>query len=124
MNARTLRICDSLTRETGMAATNKLSGTEGPKPGEGPSKEERESGSCDILFVALAGDGKQLRTAVIGDSEPGYASTAKMIAECAVCLLRDAPDAAAGIWTPGAAMQHKLIKRLVDHAGLNFKVER
>ena len=28
-----------------MAATNKLSGTEGPKPGEGPSKEERESGS-------------------------------------------------------------------------------
>lgn len=107
-----------------MAATNKLNGTEGPKPGAGPSKEEQERGSYDILFIALAADGRQLRTAVIGDCEPGYASTAKMIAECAVCLLRDTPDAAAGIWTPGAAMQHKLINRLVDHAGLNFKVER
>lgn len=106
-----------------MAATNKLSGTEGPKPGEGPSKEERESGSYDILFVALAPDGRQLRTAVIGDCEPGYASTAKMITECAICLLRDAPDTAAGIWTPGAAMQHRLINRLVDHAGLRFNVE-
>jgi short subunit dehydrogenase-like uncharacterized protein len=107
-----------------MAATNKLSGSDAPKPGEGPSKEERESGSYDILFVALASDGRQLHTAVIGDCEPGYASTAKMITECAICLLRDAPDTAAGIWTPGAAMQQRLIKRLVEHAGLNFKIER
>jgi short subunit dehydrogenase-like uncharacterized protein len=30
----------------------------------------------------------------------------------------------AGFWTPGAAMQHSLIKRLVDHAGLTFEVEK
>ncbi|KRR17786.1 hypothetical protein CQ13_35665 [Bradyrhizobium retamae] len=94
------------------------------EPGEGPSKEERESGSYDILFVALAPDGRQLHTAVTGDCEPGYASTEKMISECAIGLLRDAPDTAAGIWTPGAAMQQRLINRLVEHAGLNFKVER
>jgi short subunit dehydrogenase-like uncharacterized protein len=47
-----------------------------------------------------------------------------MISECAICLLRDAPDVPAGIWTPGAAMKDKLIKRLVDHAGLTFAVEK
>src|SRR5262249_32575338 len=37
-----------------MAATNKLSAAEGPKPGEGPSKEQRESGSYDRPFWPLA----------------------------------------------------------------------
>lgn len=106
-----------------MAATNKMTGGEGPKPGEGPSKEERDNGSYDILFLGLGANGKQVRVAVGSDCEPGYASTAKMIAECAICLLRDAPDVPAGIWTPGAAMQHRLIKRLVDHAGITFAVE-
>jgi short subunit dehydrogenase-like uncharacterized protein len=106
-----------------MAATNKMSGAEGPKPGEGPSKEERVNGSYDILFVGLVADGKQVRIAIGGDCEPGYASTAKMISECAVCLLRDTPDVPAGFWTPGAAMQGKLIKRLVDNAGLTFQIE-
>ncbi len=94
-----------------------------PKPGEGPSKEERENGMYDLLFVAIAPDGKQIRAAVKGDRDPGYGSTSKMIAECAICLLRDAPEVPAGIWTPGAAMGDKLIKRLVDHAGLTFAVE-
>jgi short subunit dehydrogenase-like uncharacterized protein len=98
-------------------------GSGGPKPGEGPSKEERESGLYDLLFVGLAADGRQVRVAVRGDRDPGYGSTSKMIAECAMCLLRDTPDLPAGIWTPGAAMRDKLIKRLVDHAGLRFEVE-
>jgi short subunit dehydrogenase-like uncharacterized protein len=106
-----------------MAANNKLSGNDVPKPGEGPSKEEREAGHYDLLFVAIAPDGRQARAVVKGDRDPGYGSTSKMIAECAICLLRDTPDVPAGFWTPGAAMQHKLIKRLVDHAGLTFQVE-
>jgi len=107
-----------------MAANNKLSGADVPKPGEGPSKEERENGSYDLLFVAITPDGKQARAVVRGDRDPGYGSTSKMISECAICLLRDTPDVPAGIWTPGAAMGHKLIKRLVDHAGLTFAVEK
>ncbi len=106
-----------------MAANNKLSGTEVPKPGEGPSKEQRESGSYDLLFMALAPDGRQARVAVKGDRDPGYGSTSKMISECAICLLRDASDVPGGIWTPGAAMQHKLIRRLEANAGLTFRVE-
>ena len=106
-----------------MAANTEKTGPNAPKPGEGPSKEERENGRYDLLYVATAPDGQQVRASVKGDRDPGYGSTSKMISECAICLLRDAPDVPAGIWTPGAAMQHKLIKRLVDHAGLTFQVE-
>jgi short subunit dehydrogenase-like uncharacterized protein len=107
-----------------MAANNEKTGPNAPKPGEGPSKEERENGHYDLLYVAIAPDGRQVRAAVKGDRDPGYGSTSKMISECAICLLRDTPDVPAGIWTPGAAMQHKLINRLVDHAGLTFAVEK
>jgi short subunit dehydrogenase-like uncharacterized protein len=109
-----------------VAAVNaeRMGAAGGLKPGEGPSKEEQENGLYDLLFVAIAPDGRQIRVAVRGDRDPGYGSTSKMISECAICLLRDAPEVPAGIWTPGAAMGHKLIKRLVDHAGLTFEVEK
>jgi short subunit dehydrogenase-like uncharacterized protein len=105
------------------AASVQRAGVDVPKPGEGPSKEERENGLYDILFVGIDGNGRQVRVAVRGDRDPGYGSTSKMIAECAICLLRDTPDVPSGIWTPGAAMGHRLIKRLVDHAGITFEVE-
>jgi short subunit dehydrogenase-like uncharacterized protein len=109
-----------------VAAVNaeRMGAVNGPKPGEGPSKEERENGMYDLLFVAIGPDGKQVRAAVKGDRDPGYGSTSKMISECAICLLRDTPEVPAGIWTPGAAMGDKLIKRLVDHAGLTFGIEK
>jgi short subunit dehydrogenase-like uncharacterized protein len=106
-----------------VAASNRMASSAVPKPGEGPSKHERDTGLYDLLFVALGEGGRQVRAAVKGDRDPGYGSTSKMIAECAVCLLRDAPEVAGGIWTPGAAMGNRLIKRLVDHAGLLFQVE-
>jgi short subunit dehydrogenase-like uncharacterized protein len=106
-----------------MAGNNKLGASGGPKPGEGPSKEERETGYYDLLFVGIAPDGRQVRVSVRGDRDPGYGSTSKMISECALCLLRDTPELPGGIWTPGAAMGEHLIKRLAEHAGLTFTVE-
>jgi len=107
-----------------VAAVNaaRLGASGGPKPGEGPSKEERENGHYDLLYIAIAPDGRQVRASVKGDCDP-YGSTGKMIAECAICLLRDKPDVPAGIWTPGAALGDKLIKRLEDNAGITFRVE-
>src|SRR6201988_2512515 len=107
-----------------MAANTEKTGPNAPKPGEGPSKEERENGLYDLLYVAIAPDGQQVRAGVKGDRDPGYGSTSKMISECAFCLLRDTPDVAAGFWTPGAAMQGKLIKRMEDHAGITFRAEK
>jgi short subunit dehydrogenase-like uncharacterized protein len=115
---------ETARRVTAAINAEKMGPSSGPKPGEGPSKQERENGTYDLLFVAIAPDGKQARAAVKGDRDPGYGSTCKMISECAICLLRDTPDVAAGIWTPGAAMGHKLIKRLEDNAGLTFSVEK
>jgi short subunit dehydrogenase-like uncharacterized protein len=105
-----------------MAANNEKTGPNARKPGEGPSKEERESGLYDLLYVAIAPDGRQVRASIKGDRDP-YGSTARMIVECAICLLRDAPEVAPGFWTPGAGMGDRLIKRLVDRAGLLFQVE-
>jgi len=115
---------EALARRIATANTAEKLNSGGPKPGEGPSKEERENGLYDLLFVAIAPDSRQVRAAVRGDRDPGYGSTSKMISECAICLLRDTPDVPAGIWTPGAAMGHKLIDRLVKNAGITFEVEK
>ena len=46
-----------------------------------------------------------------------------MIAESAVCLVKNPNLASGGIWTPAPAMGEKLIERLEAHAGLTFAVE-
>jgi len=106
-----------------VASVNPLAGEDGPKPGEGPSKEERENGFFDILFVGLTPDGQRIDVGVTGDRDPGYGSTSKMLSESAICLIQDCADTAGGIYTTAPAMGHKLIKRLVDNAGLTFTVE-
>ena len=93
-----------------------------PKPGEGPSKEERETGFYDAVFIGIAADGRKVRVAVKGDKDPGYGSTSKMIAETAICLV-NAPDVPGGVWVPGAALGDRLIERLQQNAGLSFEVE-
>ena len=98
-------------------------GPNAPKPGEGPSKAEREAGFYDIVFVALADDGRKVKVSVKGDMDPGYGSTSKMLAEAAICLVRENKDAPGGVWTPGALMGASLVDRLQANAGLTFQVE-
>ena len=93
------------------------------KPGEGPSKEERESGMYDVLFIGSNDKGDLIKVGVTGDRDPGYGSTSKMIAESAVCLLKNPELAGGGVWTPAAAMGAEIIDRLQQNAGLTFKVE-
>ena len=92
-----------------------------PKPGEGPSAEEREAGFYDILFIGEYPDGKSIRASVKGDRDPGYGSTSKMIAESALTLLE--VDTPGGVVTPGALMDKPLIARLTANAGLEFALE-
>ncbi|MBB1648504.1 trans-acting enoyl reductase family protein [Delftia sp. UME58] len=106
-----------------VAADKSLGADDGPKPGEGPSREERESGFYDVLFIGADAAGNSLRVGVKGDRDPGYGSTSKMITEAAVCLLQDAPDTPGGIWTTAPAMGNALIARLKANAGLSFTVE-
>ncbi len=106
-----------------VASTNPLAGDDVPQPGEGPSKESREAGSYDVLFIGSNENNDQIRAAVKGDLDPGYGSTSKMIAESALCLVKDCSDLAGGIYTPAPAMGDKLIERLVRKAGISFDVE-
>jgi short subunit dehydrogenase-like uncharacterized protein len=106
-----------------VAADKSLGAEGGPKPGEGPSRAEREAGHYDVLFLGDDAAGHQVRVGVTGDRDPGYGSTSKMITEAAVCLLQDRTDTPGGIWTPASALGTALVERLQAHAGLRFTVE-
>lgn len=106
-----------------VAGADMFAGGDVPKPGEGPSKESREAGFYDNLFIGITADGQRIEAASGGDMDPGYGSTSKMLAESAMCLLHDCDDVGGGVYTPAPAMGAKLIKRLCDNAGLYFRLE-
>ena len=55
--------------------------------------------------------------------DPGYGSTSKMLAECAVCLAKDNLDELGGVLTPSVAMGDFLLERLQNFAGITFKLK-
>lgn len=93
-----------------------------PKPGEGPSKEERENGFYNLLLLGKLADNTTLTAKVKGDRDPGYGSTSKMLGESAVCLAKDSLSDVSGILTPSTAMGDALLKRLEGNAGLSFEI--
>ncbi len=94
------------------------------QPGDGPTEEERESGNYDVIFAGMSRDGELMISSVQGDRDPGYGSTSKMLAEAAMCLLKNPELASGGLWTPAAALGEALLERLEAHAGLTFQIER
>ena len=104
-----------------VASANMLE--DAPAPGEGPTKDERENGHYDAMFVGYAADGGKVIVSVKGDKDPGYGSTSKMIAESALCIANDCPETAGGVYTPAPAMGKTLRARLEANAGLTFAVE-
>lgn len=93
-----------------------------PAPGEGPDRKARESGFYEIDFLAETGASPRLVATVAASLDPGYASTARMIAECALCLAQDDVSTAGGSWTPASCMAEPLLARLLSRAGLRFSV--
>lgn len=95
-----------------------------PKPGEGPSEKAQLAGEFDLLFMGETDSGKRMQARVTGDRDPGYGSTAKMLAQAAACLAHDIPETVpGGFWTPATLMGDLLITRLRAHAGLTFEME-
>ncbi len=93
-----------------------------PAPGEGPSPAAQASGFFDFRFVGRTVDGRELRTKVAGDRDPGYGSTGKMLGEAAACLAQDVSktEVPGGFWTPSTTFGERLLKRLEAHAGVKF----
>ena len=95
-----------------------------PKPGEGPDEKARNAGFFEVqLHGRRAADPSQrLTVQVTGDRDPGYGSTAKMIAEAAVCLAKDPLPEGGGILTPSVSLGDAYVDRLTQKAGLTFTV--
>ena len=93
-----------------------------PGPGEGPSAQAQENGFYDIRFFGETEAGEKLAIKVVGDRDPGYGSTSRMLGEAAVCLARDIDTATAGgFWTPATIFGDTLVERLENDAGLHFE---
>jgi short subunit dehydrogenase-like uncharacterized protein len=114
--------------EAGKAAAEAITGliknpfgAKPPKPGEGPSAEERENGYYDLVFRGEWPDGRALSYGVKGRYDPGYGSTSRMLAETGIALL--ACQAPGGIGTPGALLGEALVARLREHAEIAFAPE-
>jgi short subunit dehydrogenase-like uncharacterized protein len=93
-----------------------------PAPGEGPTAQQREAGSFEMVFIGKGPEGHDVRVTVSGGKDPGYGCTSQMIAETALCLLRS-PDVPGGLWTPAAALQARLRDQLLEHTNLALAVE-
>ena len=91
-----------------------------PAPGQGPSRQQRESGFFDLRLFGKTMNGEMLRARVVGDRDPGYGSTSKMLSESALCLAVDGLEMRGGFWTPATAMGQALMDRLTANAGLTI----
>nr|AYM53421.1 saccharopine dehydrogenase [Melittangium lichenicola] len=97
-----------------------------PAPGTGPSEEQRENGSFAMKFFSeglapQSGRRVKLEGKVAAKGDPGYAATARMLAESALCLAFDDVPSAGGVLTPASGMGTRLIERL-RKAGMTFEV--
>lgn len=95
-----------------------------PKPGEGPSPEAQHRGYFLHEVYGQTEAGQTLTVRVSGDRDPGYGSTAKMIAQAGLCLAQDytKTDKPGGFYTPATLFGEQLIERLQRFSGLTFAV--
>ena len=93
-----------------------------PKPGEGPGLEKRKNGFYNLRFYVTIDERRKAFAKVVGDNDPGYGSTSKMLAESALCLAFDKLPENYGVLTPSIAMGKQLLERLRNNAGLNFQI--
>lgn len=85
-----------------------------PKPGEGPSEKTRRNGYFRLEIHARTSGGARYLTKVAASGDPGYAATAVMLGESALCLAldRERLPERSGVLTPATAMGTALADRL------------
>lgn len=85
-----------------------------PSPGEGPSEQNRRSGWFSMKIRTTTETGRRYLATVSAQGDPGYAATAVMLGESALCLALDGDrlPPGAGVLTPATAMGDALVDRL------------
>ena len=97
-----------------------------PDPGEGPTRDEIENGyfTVRVLGRGRTDGGKFTVEAVIGgDLDPGYGSTARMLGEAAMSLVKGDVESplSGGVLTPASGIGQPLGDRISD-AGMTVEV--
>ncbi len=95
-----------------------------PKPGEGPSKHQLQSGFFKLKIIGSINEIQKNSVTVIGDSDPGYSATAKMLTESAISILLNKNEIPKqyGVLTPASGIGLSLIERLKGK-GIIFKID-
>jgi short subunit dehydrogenase-like uncharacterized protein len=85
-----------------------------PKTGEGPDEDARRNGFFKIEIHGRGASGRKYVARIAAQGDPGYAATAVMLGESALCLARDEEHLPprAGVLTPATAMGIALVERL------------
>jgi len=92
-----------------------------PSPGDGPGEATRRQGYFRIDVHARTSGGRRYRAQVAAQGDPGYAATAVMLGESALCLALDGLPGDGGVLTPATAMGSALVERL-RAAGHTYEV--
>ena len=95
-----------------------------PKPGEGPSNQKRIDGFFKLKIIGLKNNIQKISITIIGDSDPGYSATAKMLTESSLSILLNnekIPDNY-GVLTPASGIGLVIIDRLKDK-GITFTLD-
>lgn len=96
-----------------------------PAPGEGPGEQARRKGFFEMEIHTRTSGGARYVATVSAKGDPGYAATAVMMGESALCLALDGyrlPQRG-GVLTPASAMDGALIDRLRT-AGMTLRAKR
>jgi short subunit dehydrogenase-like uncharacterized protein len=94
-----------------------------PDPGSGPGEQARARGWFRMDVDTTTTTGARYHAVVAGPGDPGYAATAVMMGQSALCLALDELPERAGVLTPATAMGDALVARLRAQ-GLELSVTR
>jgi short subunit dehydrogenase-like uncharacterized protein len=83
-----------------------------PAPGSGPSERTRRTGHFRIEVRTVTSTGARYQATVAASGDPGYAATAVIFGESALCLAHDPLDSPGGVLTPAAGLGRCLADRL------------
>jgi short subunit dehydrogenase-like uncharacterized protein len=93
-----------------------------PDPGEGPSEKARAEGRFRMEIHTTTSTGARYLARVAAQGDPGYAATAVMMGESALCLAldRERLPQRGGVLTPATGIGMALVERL-RAAGMTFE---
>mmetsp|Transcript_128795 Transcript_128795/g.191986 ORF Transcript_128795/g.191986 Transcript_128795/m.191986 type:complete len:409 (-) Transcript_128795:203-1429(-) len=98
-----------------------------PKPGEGPSREDMETGFLKLhgygTMVAKDGSEKKLASLFQFNKDTGYLYTAALLVETGMLLVEKFGSLSGGCKTPASALGNDLTQRILKEMDSSFEVK-